>query len=331
MPRFTTPLPQERHSLAFASDLERLQSRAYGIAEWAAGVLQRYHAQLDSVLNEDAQGLTQLHAWVFVPLTLWPFNIIDLLSQCLHQSEQQLPLSRQLRLIIELLPEVPDEAVCETVAEHERHVQRGNYENVVNTQSKFEQAEMALRVDPDFQSDWQNIKNTFDVKAFQDHKGVIRRTMDTERNLRPNFSINNLQDPAEVFRLAFDAFCLRWHLYGMIHEEPLLLKLSVNITPHSTMIMIPSFWSYDAKRDIRWSAVKALHGLRALKKQGEALAERQEERMALAKRLHQWDAKAKQQNLKGEAKHLFLCQALGLAEETSPKRLTRLRKEFPLR
>jgi hypothetical protein len=330
MPRPTAHLQQESRTSALTTDLARLESRAYGIGEWAAGVLQRYHAQLASFSKEDAQALAHLHAWVFVPLTLWPFSITDLLHQCLQQVEKGQPLHPQLRLTIRLLPDVPDEVVCETVAEHERQVQRGNYENVVNTQSKFAQAEMALRVEPSFQSDWQTIKNTFDVKAFQDHKGVIRRTMDTERNLRPNFSIN-LQDPTETFRLAFDAFCLRWHLYGMIHDEPLLLKLSVNITPHSTMIIIPSFWSHDAKRDIRWSAVKALHGLRAPKKQGEALAERQEERMALAKRLHQWDAKAKEQNLKGEAKHLFLCQVLGLAEETSPKRLTRLRKDFPLR
>jgi hypothetical protein len=95
------------------------------------------------------------------------------------------------------------------------------------------------------------------------------------------------------------------------------------------MIIIPSFWSFDAKRDMRWNAIKKLHGLRASKKQGETLAEGKAERMLLAKRLHQWDAKAKQQHLKGEAKHRFLCQGLGLVEETSRKRLARLRKEFP--
>jgi hypothetical protein len=328
MPRRTPLANRPPRTADLATDLERLTSRAYGIGDWAAGVLGRYHDQLNSLSKEDAQTLARLHTWVFVPLTLWPFSITDLLHQCLQQVEKGQPLHPQLRLAINLIPDVPDETVCETVAEHERQVQRGNYENVVNTQSKFAQAEMALREEPSFQSDWQTIKTTFDLKAFQDHKGVIRRTMDTERNLRPNFTIN-LQDPAEIFRLAFDAFCLRWHLYGMMHDEPLLLKLAVNVTPHSTMIIIPSFWSFDAKRDIRWNAVKELHGLRAPKKQGEALAEGQAERMALAKRLHHWDAKAKQQNLKGEAKHRFLCQGLGLVEETSPKRLARLRKEFP--
>lgn len=315
-------------SKALSLDLKKIEARAYGIADWAAGVLGRYHAQLASLSKEDAQTLVRLHAWVFVPLTLWPFSITDLLSKCLQHCEKGQPLSPQQRLVIGLLPEVLDEAVCETVAEHERQVQRGNYENVVNTQAKFTQAEMALRAEPGFQNDWQRLKECFDVKPFQDHKGVIRRTMDAERNLRPNFTIN-LQDPDKTFRLAFDAFCLRWHLYGMIHDEPLLLKLSVNVTPHSTMIIIPSFWSFDAKRDIRWDAIKKLHGIRVPHKQGAALAEGQAERMALAKKLHKWDAKAKQQNLKGEAKHRFLCQRLGLVEATSPRRLARLRKEFP--
>lgn len=315
-------------SKALSTDLKRLEERAYGIADWAAGVLGRYHAQLASLSKEDAQTLARLHAWVFVPLTLWPFSITDLLSQCLQHCENGQTLSPQLQLVIGLLPEVPDETVCEAVADHERQVQRGNYENVVTTQAKFAQTERALRADPKFQKDWQRLKNTFDVKAFQDHKGVIRRTMGSERNLRSDFSIDT-QDPDETFQLAFDAFCLRWHLYGMIHDEPLLLKLSVNVTPHSTMIIIPSFWSFDAKRDIRWDAVKKLHGIRAPHKQGAALAEGESERRALAKKLHKWDVKAKQQNLKGEAKHRYLCQRLGLVEATSPRRLARLRKEFP--
>jgi hypothetical protein len=328
MPRHPTTLHQEPLTSTLATDLERLKTRAYGIGDWAAGVLGRYHTLVASFSKEDAQALAHLHAWVFVPLTLWPFSITDLLSQCLQQGETGQPIHPQLRLTISLLPNVPDETICETVAEHERQVQRGNYENVVNTQAKFAQAEMALQLDPGFQSDWQTIKAHFEIATFQDHKGVIRRTMDAERNLRPNFTIN-LQDPTETFRLAFDAFCLRWHLYGMIHDEPLLLKLAVNVTPHSTMIIIPSFWSFDAKRDIRWNAIKKLHGLRVPKRQGAALAKGQAERMAQAKKLHRLDAIAQKKNLKGQAKHRFLCQQLGLVEDTSPRRLARLRKEFP--
>ncbi len=329
MPRSFTAASTKPVSAHLAADLQRLESRAFGIQDWAAGVLERYHTQRHGLAKADAQSLARLHAWIFVPLSLWPFCITDLLSQCLQHCEKAKTLSPQLRLIIALLPEVPDASVCETIAEHERQVQRGDYENVVNTQAKFAQAEMSLRLDPGFQADWQSIKAHFEVAAFQDHKGVIRRTMDAERNLRPDFSIQG-QDPSASFRLAFDAFCLRWNLYGMLHDEPLLLKLAVNVTPHSTMIIIPSFWSFDAKRDMRWKAINKLHGLRVPKRQGAALAEGQAERRALAQKLHRWDAEAQKKNLKGEAKHRFLCQNLGLVEATSPRRLARLRKEFPL-
>lgn len=313
---------------ALGLDIKRLESRAYGVADWAVEVLRRYHAQAPRLSPKDAAALARLHEWVLVPLTLWPFSITDLLGECLRECEANGTLSDPLRLVIELLPDVPDDTICEAVAAHERQVQRGNYDEVVNTQAKFAQAEMALRADPAFQRDWQRIKENFDVKAGQDHKGVLRRTMGAERNMRPEFSVN-MKNPHEAFRLAFDAFCLRWNLYGMMHDEPLLLKLAVNVTPHGTMILSPSFWSLDPSRDIRWEAINKLHRTRAPKRQGAALAEGLALRMAQAEKLHQLDAEAKARGLRGEVKHRFLCQGLGLVEDTSPRRLSRLRTEFP--
>lgn len=320
--------PDESSDAELSRDLKRLESRAYGVVDWAAEVLQRYHAQVPRLSEKEAAALARLHEWVFVPLTLWPFSITDLLAECLRDCAANHALSQPLLLVIELLPPVPDDLVCEAVAEHERQVQRGNYDGVVNTQAKFTQAEMALKADPAFQRDWLRIKENFDVKAGQDHKGVLRRTMGAERNMRPEFSVN-LKNPHETFRLAFDAFCLRWNLYGMMHDEPLLLKLAVNVTPHGTMILIPSFWSFDPSRDIRWDAVNKLHRMRAPKRQGAALAEGLAQRMAQAEKLHQLDAEAKTRGLRGEAKHRFLCQGLGLSEDTSARRLSRLRAEFP--
>lgn len=312
---------------ALNSDLKCLESRAYDVAGWTADLLRRYHALHPGIAEPDAAHLSKLHDWALVPLTLWPFSITDLLRECLAVLERGRPLNRRLRLIIDLLPPVPDETVCEVVAEHERLVQRGNYKDVVNTQAKFAQAELALKADSAFQKDWQRIKAAFDVSAYQEHKGVIRRTMGAERNIRPEFAVK-LSKPSETFRLAFDAFCLRWNLYGMQHDNPLLLKLAVNVTPHGTMILIPSFWSFDPKRDMRWDAINKLHRLRVPSRQGAALAEGFAERMSQAAKLRELDAEAKQRKLRGDSKHRFLCQGLGLHEGTSPKRLQRLRKEF---
>src|SRR6185436_14730473 len=107
---------------------------------------------------------------------------------------------------------------------------------------------------------------------------------------------------AERFQNVFDAFCHRWDLYGMelrkipnskiqipnksqnpnpnsvcsLSEEwedrPLLLKLTVNVTPYGTIIVVPKYWSFDPKRDLKWGAVTSLHKMREVKRQGPKLS-----------------------------------------------------------
>ena len=312
---------------ALALDLKRLESRAYHAAEWAEDVLRRYHAVISKLEDGEGKRVRVLYAWMFVPSTLWPFNVHHVLGDCLAALENGKRLNKRHCLLIDLLPEPPDESVCTVVADHELHVQKGTYENLVRTQAKFSQTEIAVSSDPLLQSQWALIKAAFDVQSYQDYKGVIRRTMGAERNMRPSFSVN-LRRSEDVFRAAFDAFCLRWNLYGMQNDEPLLLKLAVNLTPYGTMILIPSYWSFDPRRDIRWDAIANLHRARVPGRQGAALAEGLAERRVLAKKLRHLDEEARRLKLKGEKKHAFLCAGLGWVPETSAKRISRLRVEF---
>ena len=308
-------------------DLKKLKVRAFDRAEWADAVLRRYHAAFLKLNGVVAQQLRTLYLWMFVPPTLWPFNVQDVLEDCLAVLEKGKCLTPRHRLIIEMLPEPPDETVCEAVAGHELHVQKGTYENLVKTQAKYSQNKSAIRNDIQLHRQWTRIKSVFDVKNYRDHKGVIRRTMTTERNLRPSFSVN-LRSRYDVFHAAFDAFCLRWNLYGMQHDEPLLLKLAVNLTPYGTMIHIPAYWSFDPKRDIRWDAIASLHRVRVAGRQGNILAEGLTERMKAAEKLRHLDKEALRLGLKGDKKHEFLCAGLGWVTGTSPKRISRLRAEF---
>lgn len=312
---------------ALAHDLNKLQARAFDRGDWAEEVLRRYHAAIPKLDDAVVQQLRGLYHWMFVPPTLWPFNVQDVLVDCLAVLERGKRLNARHRLLIELLPEPPDETICAAVAGHELQVQKGNYENLIKTQAKYSQTELAIRTDPELRRQWARIKTAFKVQAFCDHKGVIRRTMTAERNLRPSFSVN-VRCRDDVFHAAFDAFCLRWNLYGMQHDEPLLLKLAVNLSPYGTMIHIPAYWSFDPKRDIRWDAIARLHRVRVTGRQGSALAEGFTERMRAAGKLHQLDKKALRLGLKGDKKHEFLCAGLGWVPGTSPKRLSRLRAEF---
>lgn len=319
--------PSASQTRALNWDLKHLAARAYGVANWSADTLRCYHAQKSSFSKKDAKLMARLHAWMLVPLTLWPFSITDLMGVCLSCLEKSCGLDERFRLIIDLLPPVPDPDVCEAVAEHERQVQRGDYHDIIKSHAKFEQIEIKLKANAAFNKDWQRIKDTFDVSAYQEHKGVIRRSLSAERNMRPGFSLD-MQNPDEPFRLAFDAFCLRWDLYGMQHDEPLLLKLAVNVTPHGTMILIPSFWSFDPPRDMNWRTIKDLHKLRVKGRQGASLKEGLEQRRARFDKLCLLEAEAARQNLKGDRKTRFLLRGIGLSEDTGAKHLQRLRKEF---
>jgi hypothetical protein len=308
-------------------DLKKLQARAFDRAEWAGEALQRYHAAARKLDQAVVRPLRGLYQWMFVPTTLWPFNVQDVLEDCLTALEKGKRLNSRHRLLIDLLPEPPDDVICAAVADHELQVQKGTYENLVKTQAKYAQNELAIKTDPQLRRQWARIKAAFDVQAYRDHKGVIRRTMTAERNLRPSFSVN-VRRHEDVFHAAFDTFCLRWNLYGMQHDEPLLLKLAVNLTPYGTMIHIPAYWSFDPKRDIRWDAIASLHRVRVHGRQGSVLAEGQAQKMKDAGKLRRLDQEALRLKLKGEKKHEFICAGLGWVPGTSPKRISRLRAEF---
>ncbi len=312
---------------AVKDDLAKLFSRAFHRADAAKPTLVQYHSVVIGQKTPDIERLHRLYRWMFVPLVLWPFNVQDVLAACLDRLESGKKVDASHRLLIRLLPDPPTAAICAAVAAHEVNIQKGVYEDLITARAKYDQMELAIRSDPDLRTQWNEIKATFDVDAYRDHKGVIRRTMSAERNLRSSFSVNPRR-PDEIFRAAFDAFCLRWDLYGMQKEEPLLLKLAVNITPHGTMIHIPAYWSFDPKRDIRWEAVAQLHRVRVPKRQGVALAEGFAERLNAASKLSDLDKEAFRLGLKGGKKHEFLCLGLGWDTRTSPRRVSRLRKDF---
>ncbi len=69
---------------SFTRDLKRLQSRAFHRADWAEDALRRYHL----LAKESTQPVQSLYEWMFVPPTLWPFDVQDLLTNCLTALEK---------------------------------------------------------------------------------------------------------------------------------------------------------------------------------------------------------------------------------------------------
>jgi hypothetical protein len=73
---------------ALTLDLKKLKARAFDRAEWAGETLQRYHAAIGKLDDSVVRQLRGLYQWMFVPPTLWPFNIQDVLEDCLAALEQ---------------------------------------------------------------------------------------------------------------------------------------------------------------------------------------------------------------------------------------------------
>lgn len=314
-------------NLELECDLKKLADRAYYAADWSAGTLRRYHAMVLALHGEDATRLRHLRDWLLVPITVWPCNVLDALNACLDRLEHGKRLNRWQRLLADLLPPPPRDDITEVVAAHEHDVQTGCYDHLLNLPEKFAQTEQDLFDNPEFHQQWRQIQSVFDVASFADHKGVLRRSMGAERNLRPDFN-SKLGCARDAFQPVFDAFCLRWSLYGMQNGQPLLLKFSVNLTPYGTMIFIPAYLSLDHSRDINWPELKALHNARVPGRQGKTFAANKTTRKDHAARLRQLDAEVERLQLKGDKRHAFLCQGLGRNPGTSAKWFQRLRREF---
>lgn len=311
---------------ALKHDLARLDALAFHRREYCEEDIRRYHS-LRRAKHHQLALLKPLYEWQFVPVSLWPFNTQNVFAAGLTTLEGGQELDEEFRDLVALLPPLPKEDFCATVASHEHLVSSGKYEGFVTTAEKFTSVQGGVEKDPEFQNAWKAFKTRWKPARYADKKGIIRRSLSQERNFRPQFQVD-WSKTEDRFRAAFDAFCLRWSLYGMEGDVPLVNKLAVNFTPYGTMVFIPAYWSSDAKRDLRWPEIMKVHRLRSLKKQGKALAEGIEWRREAAKKLRQLDAEAKKRKIKGSALHAFLCQGLGFVEATDPKRLERLRKEF---
>ena len=107
-------------------------------------------------------------------------------------------------------------------------------------------------------------------------------------------------------------------------DRPLLLKLTVNLTPFGTMIFIPAYRSFDPKRDLNWRAITTLHKARGVRKQGAKLGVNQ-----LAARLEsiyaaELSKEANLRKLRGEARLSWMLKRLKRDPRTDERQLRRI-------
>ncbi len=315
-------------SRAESDDLAKLDSLAFRRREKCGELVTRYHRLPTRARKHRDFALVQrAYRWLLAPYSLWPVDIHGVVGLLLDFIVRGQRVSDEMRLLLDLIAELPSDSEQAAVAAEERLVQVGSYEGLISAQHKFDLREKLLGQKPEFQADWARLKGQFDVDKYRDRKGIIRRRMASERNFRPDgweFTWKTVEDR---FRLAFDAFCHKWVLYGVEWERPLLQKLSVNVTPFGTMIFVPRYWSFDYKRDLKWKAVTRLHRSRDVHRQGIKLSEGQLSRFQDAtKALRLWD-EARAAGLSGLARSGWVMGKLGWDARTDERQLRRLISE----
>jgi hypothetical protein len=309
---------------ALSESLQRQSKLAFRRVRPGAALIRKFH-RLPASIREDA-ALQKLSTWLVVPFSLWPIDIIGLAVHLIGLAENGRRPTSEFRTLIALLGDPPKMETCDVICAHENLVKGGSYESLIKAQHKFDAKEARLVKDSEFLVDWQWIKNNFDITKRQSDTGVIRRRMVSERNFRPedwNFSWRSTDDR---FDNVFDAFCHKWTLYGMERDKPLLQKLSVNITPYGTMIVIPRYWSLDFNRDLKWRSITQLHHSREVPRQGAKLVANQSARRTQATVARSFLAEAKRLGLKGEARDFWVMERAGMPADSDPRQLRRLLK-----
>jgi hypothetical protein len=311
------------------SDWEKLGRLAFRRREKIGAIFKRVKSLSVIPQNEtNFRSLLILRNWMLVPLTLWPIDIAGLAEHVCMILEAKKPLDRRFAFILEQLQHLPTQKAQDAVAEYEKYVEEGNYEPLIRAESmcKYSLHEAELLKNRTLQEEWNTLKTLFDVCKYRDKRGIIRRRMAQERNFRPDWAFR-WRTVGDRFKSAFDAFCHRWNLYGMEGDKPLLLKLSVNPTAHGLMIVIPSFWSFDLKRDLNAQAISKLHRSRGALRQGAKMSGGRLERHEQAKRAYEADQIAKTRLLRGANRRDFVIQAASLPSTFDERCLRRLINE----
>ena len=308
-------------------DLAALDKLAFHRREKSKNIVQQWHAQQHRLSgHEDFRMAAKAYRWLFVPLTLWAIDIHGLLLLLFDQMRKPKPIDLRLKMLVDMLGEPPGATIQAAAAHEEFPVQEGNYERLVRSQHKFDEIEERLAKNRRFRGEWESIRREWDVTKFANRAGVVRRRMVQERGFRSDWEFA-WSNETERFKCVFDAFCQRWDLYGMLGNKPLLLKLSVNLTPHGTMIFVPRYWSFDARRDLRWKAIRDLHKIHGAHRQGTKLIQNRRDKQKEAEKARRLFETASALGLRGAARHRQVMDGLGWHPGTDISRLQRLLKQ----
>ncbi len=306
-----------------AIDTALVAGRAFAQGKAEKELLARFH-QLAEVISASSKEMQiwRVYDWLLVPYSLWPIDLVGVAKHLLGRIEAKRAIDADCIALIDTLAEPPGTNARDTMTKFERQIAAGSYDNLVKQLEKFSELEARLSEEAEAKQAWKMICSRFDVSKYRNVHGIIRRRFSSERNFRDlRFKWTTKK---ERFRTVFDAFCHRWNLYGVEHDKLLIMKITVNPTPHGTMLFIPKFWSFDPHRDLAWREISRLHKAHGAARRGPKLSLSRQEKQLEKDKARQLTAEAKAKGLRGDAKNEFILRGLGKDLRTDPCCIKRL-------
>ena len=305
-------------------DLERLQTMAFRHSDRCGSLLKDFHANRARINSfPGGDHLWKIYDWLLAPLSLWPMDFAGLAKFLLNYINTAKAFDEELALFLQVIDQPPDEATQKVVREFEPDVELGRYEKLIRRPEKFAELETNLLQDETLSATWLKIKKHHDPQKYQNTRGVIRRRLSQERNLREGWDFDWSNEKKRFYAI-FDILCHRWRLYGIQNDTPLLLKISVNPTPHGTMIVIPRDWSLDPARDLNWSAINKIHRAHGPRRQGPQFSAGRIQQHADAIKAKKLWAEALGKGLHGDDRYEYVCEHMKKDVRTDSSWLKRL-------
>ncbi len=252
-----------------AKDTKQLEQRVFTRQKSCLPLIEKIHQHLrNPELDRYHPLLETMCEGILSPYTTWKSDFKGFAEHVCRQLSEGKRLSREVIATIRRMADLPPEPVQMLIAKNEALVKAGDYDQFLSkgAHSKFEFYNNVLINSKEFQADFAEFLREWELDHYYDNYRLVRRTPMGERNVRPQQWYFRGKDKEELFQFALDIFCGTWDLYGVEQIDgkavPLLQKLSVNPTANGLMLFIPSYWSFDAKRDIDWTAFNRLQKAR---------------------------------------------------------------------
>ncbi|MFN7140774.1 MAG: hypothetical protein ACK4UN_15665, partial [Limisphaerales bacterium] len=278
--------------------------------------------------HENKPLLRTIYLWLIAPFSLWPIDFSGLSEFVYSQVKRDKPLDEEMKFLLQLVKELPSDTAQRVIGDYEHVVQQGAYDQLVGDDAKYAARLKELLENPEYHRDLAILKKLYDLTDYEskDTKRIIRRTLVCERNIRVPDFLFRWGRKQERFIRVFDCFCWKYSLYGLENgEKPLLMKVTVNPTPHGLILFVPAWMHLDIWRDLTHSIITDLIRARGVLRQGPKFSESRLERQQLGRRTFEADLECKKQGLIGKDRLEYIIEKAGLPPMTSQRKMLKYR------